>query len=76
MLGPEKGIWICRPNMANHAWDLATYQLAAAEIVDVSQSVRPEPRKEKKDRQPTAVNRAKSSWLGGIDTSGWMRTGL
>jgi phage terminase large subunit GpA-like protein len=74
---PSKGSFICRPGIANHAWDLATYQLAVADIVDVSQSIWPEPKKEENNiRVPFAVRRAKSSCLGGIYTDSWISTGL
>lgn len=31
----KTGLWVCRPSMANHAWDVSVYNLVIADVIGI-----------------------------------------
>lgn len=52
----DQGVWECQKSKANHAWDLATYDMALADILEIQFWTKPEIEKKEDGRKTSTTN--------------------
>lgn len=64
----DKGYWECKPNFANHAWDISGYGLAAVDLIGLKYKKKPEAVVPFRKTEP---EKPKSSGVG-FERPGWL----